>query len=197
MPYLRISEARSAGQTTRSYLSKSASQILAEDSRRFSPSDRYDVFLSHAYKDGEVILGVKSFIEAQGLTVYVDWIDDAGLDRGRMTRNTAKVLRERMRASSCLVYAYSANAGESLWMPWELGYFDGFKPSFVWILPLVSESDSEFKGQEYLGLYPPVERIASIGGRLNLGFTNFGDDNSEFPLTRAAKGTSGVHFVVK
>jgi hypothetical protein len=123
MPYLRIFEARIVGQTTRSFLSKSASQILAEDSRRFSPSDRYDVFLSHVYKDGELILGVKSLIEAQGLSVYVDWIDDAGLDRETVTRSTAKVLRERMRASSCLIYAHSVNAGESLWMPWELGYF--------------------------------------------------------------------------
>ena len=111
MPYLRIAEARGASQTVRSYVSKSASQILTEDSRRFSSSDRYDIFLSHAYKDGEVILGVKSLIEALGLTVYVDWIDDPGLDRGRVTRSTAKVLRERMRASSCLVYAHSAMRG--------------------------------------------------------------------------------------
>jgi hypothetical protein len=194
MPYLRIAEARTASQTVRSYVSKSASQILTEDSRRFSSSDRYDIFLSHAYKDGEVILGVKSLIEAQGLTVYVDWIDDAGLDRGSVTRSTAKVLRERMRASSCLVYAHSANAGESSWMPWELGYFDGFKPAFVWILPLVSESDSEFVGQEYLGLYPPVEKLSSLGGRMNLGFARFGDDGAEFPLSKAAKGSGGVQF---
>jgi len=194
MPYLRIAEARAASQNVRSYVSKSASQILTEDSRRFSSSDRYDIFLSHACKDGEVILGVKSLIEAQGLTVYVDWIDDAGLDRGRVTRSTAKVLRERMRASSCLVYAQSANAGASSWMPWELGYFDGFKPAFVWILPLVSESDSEFAGQEYLGLYPPIEKLSSLGGRVNLGFTRFGDQSVDFPLTKAAKESGGVQF---
>jgi hypothetical protein len=91
MSYLRISEARAAGQAVRSYVSKSASQILTEDARRFSSSDRYDVFLSHAYKDGGVILGVKKLIEAQGLSVYVDWIDDAGLDRGQVTRNTARL----------------------------------------------------------------------------------------------------------
>lgn len=193
MAYLRISEARAAGQSARSYVSKSASQILTEDARRFSSSDRYDVFLSHAYKDGEIILGVKSLIEALGLTVYVDWIDDAGLDRGKVTRKTAKVLRERMRASSSLVYAHSANAGDSAWMPWELGYFDGFKPSYVWILPLVSEHDSEFKGQEYLGLYPSVEKLASIAGRLNLGFTNVGDEKTDVPLTKAARGY-GIYF---
>jgi hypothetical protein len=31
-------------------------------------------------------------------------------------------------------------------MPWELGYFDGFKPGFVWIVPLVEKSDEEYEG---------------------------------------------------
>jgi hypothetical protein len=55
-------------------------------------------------------------------------------------------------------------------MPWELGYFDGLKPGYVWILPLVMDYDSEFKGQEYLGLYPPIEDIGSIAGGVDLGF---------------------------
>ncbi len=193
MAYLRISEARAAGQAARVYISKSASQILTEDSRRFSSTDRYDVFLSHAYQDGEVIYGVKKIIEALGLTVYVDWIDDAGLDRGKVTSKTAQLLRERMRVSSCLVYAHSSQATHSVWMPWELGYFDGFKPSYVWILPLVSNHDSEFKGQEYLGLYPSIEKLAALAGRLNLGFLDVGDQHSEIPLTKAARST-GVYF---
>ncbi len=95
MSYLRISEARAAGQAARSYVSKSASQILTEDARSFSPARSYDVFLSHAYEDGELILGVKKIIEGLGLSVYVDWIDDAGLDRGKVTSRTAQLLREQ------------------------------------------------------------------------------------------------------
>lgn len=38
-------------------------------------------------------------------------------------------------------------------MPWELGYFDALKGS-VGILPVTSYPQSEFKGEEYLGLYP-------------------------------------------
>lgn len=193
MAYLRISEARTAAQAAQFYVNKSASQILTEDSRRFSSTDRYDVFLSHAYKDGDVILGVKKIIESLGLTVYVDWIDDAGLDRGKVTPRTAQLLRERMRASSCLIYANSSQAAHSVWMPWELGYFDGFKPNYVWILPLVSERDAEFKGQEYLGLYPSIEKLAALGGHLNLGFPNVGAERSDVPLMKAAKGM-GVYF---
>jgi TIR domain len=193
MAYLRISEARAAGQVARSYVSKTASQILTEDSRRFSSTNRYDVFLSHAYQDADTIHGVRSIIESLGLTVYVDWIDDAGLDRGKVTSKTAQVLRERMKTSSCLVYVHSANAAHSVWMPWELGYFDAFKPSHVWILPLVAESDSEFKGQEYLGLYPPLEKLTTLAQRLDLGFLNVGQERSAIPLAKAASG-SGVYY---
>jgi hypothetical protein len=194
MAYLRISEARAAGQGARLYISKSASQMLTEDARRFSSLNRYDVFLSHAFKDGDIVLGVKSLIEAEGLTVYVDWIEDTTLDRTKVTRSTAKVLRERMRTCSSLVYVHTPNASESAWMPWELGYFDAFKPGFVWIMPLVELSDSEFKGQEYLGLYPPIENVSSLAGHISLAFANFGEARSNQPLSKAAKGTGGVLF---
>lgn len=194
MAYLRISEARSAGLAAMpSYINKSASQILVEDSRRFSSTDRYDIFLSHSYQDAAVIYGIKRIIESLGLKIYVDWIDDSGLDRGEVTARTAQILRERMRTCSCLVYVHSANATQSVWMPWELGYFDGFKPAHVWILPLVSEYDSEFKGQEYLGLYPPIEKLDSLYGRLDLGFLNVGEQRSVMPLAKAASG-SGVYY---
>lgn len=193
MAYLRISEARAAGQAARLRVSKAASQILTEDARRFSPTSHYDVFLSHAYQDADAIHGVRSIMESLGLTVYVDWIDDDALDRTRVTSKTAQVLRERMKTSSCLVYAHSANASQSVWMPWELGYFDALKPHHVWILPLVSESDTEFKGQEYLGLYPPLEKISTLPQRLDLGFLNVGEERSSISLSKAASG-SGVYF---
>jgi hypothetical protein len=195
LAYLRITEARAAGHVARSYINKSASQILMEDSRKFSSAKKYDVFLSHSYQDGEVILGVKSIIESLGLSVYVDWIDDGALERDKVTTATAELLRERMKASSSLIYAHSPNAGQSVWMPWELGYFDGFRPMHIWILPIVSENDSEFKGREYLGLYPPIEKLASLSGRLDLGFMGVkeGDQRSNIPLTKAARGI-GVYF---
>ena len=132
---------------------------------------------------------MKKTIEAAGLTVYVDWIEDAKLDRSKVTVATAALLRERMRTCSSLVYAHSANSSHSVWMPWELGYFDGFKPEHVWILPLVANSDSEFRKQEYLGLYPSVEKLTDLYGRPNLGFDNVGDLQEQIPLAKAARGT--------
>jgi hypothetical protein len=45
-------------------------------------------------------------------------------------------------------------------MPWELGFFDGLKGA-VGILPVMQTSQSIFKGEEYLGLYPYAD-IATI-----------------------------------
>ena len=192
MAFLRIAEARAAAQTVVGRLQKSADQILREE-KRSSLTSRYDVFLSHSYDDAEVILGVKKIMEGLGLTVYVDWIDDPKLDRSRVNKETAAVLRVRMKACSSLVYAHSPNATDSKWMPWELGYFDGYKESSVWILPLVKDYDSEFKTQEYLGLYPTVDKISGLLGQVNLGFENVGEARETIPLTKAARGT-GVYL---
>lgn len=192
MAYLRISEARTAARGIRNPLQKSAGQLLTEQARGFSATTQYDIFLSHSHDDAELILGVKKIIEDSGLTVYVDWIDDAKLDRSKITRETGELLRVRMRSCSSLVYVHSDNSKDSVWMPWELGYFDGYKPRHVWILPLVSSSDAEFKGQEYLGLYPPVDKFTGIAGRQNLGFL-IGTTQEEYPLTKAVR-EAGVYF---
>lgn len=193
MAYIRMDEARAVGRAAVP-LQKSARGMLSEQARAFDAALSYDIFLSHSFDDADAIYGVKRMIEALNLRVYVDWIDDPTLDRGKVTVKTAAVLRERMKACSSLVYAHSPNSSNSVWMPWELGYFDGIKPQQVWVLPLVTSDDSEFKGQEYLGLYPPVEKLSSLGSRINLGFDRVGDDKHQVPLENAARG-QGVFLV--
>jgi hypothetical protein len=190
--YIKISEARAVARAAVP-VQKRAGQILSEQARAFDAAERYDIFLSHSFDDAEIIYGVKKMIEALNLTVYVDWIEDAQLDRTKVTAKTAAVLRKRMKTCSSLVYAHSANSSSSAWMPWELGYFDGIRPHQVWILPLVSDYDSEFKDQEYLGLYPPVEKLSNLAGRTRLGFDNVGSDNHQVLLEKAARG-NGVHY---
>ena len=193
MAYIRIDEARAVGRAAVP-LQKSAGRILAEQARAFDAAESYDIFLSHSFDDADAIYGVKEMIEALHLTVYVDWIDDPTLDRGKVTVKSAAVLRDRMKACSSLVYVHSANSPKSVWMPWELGYFDSIKPHQVWILPLVANYDSEYKEQEYLGLYPPVVKLSSLAGRARLGFDSVGDDNHEVLLEKAARG-HGVYYV--
>jgi hypothetical protein len=148
------SEVRAAARRVAQPLYKTADTILRE-SRQTSRTS-FDVFLSHSRLDSEVILGVKAIIENTGQTVYVDWVDDPHLDRSHVTSETAAQLRVRMRQSKSLFYVHSPNASTSKWMPWELGYFDGFNGN-VAILPVVQSESSSFRGTEYLGLYPYVD----------------------------------------
>jgi hypothetical protein len=133
---------------------KSADTLLREAATTTETS--FDVFLSHSVKDAEVILGIVAALKQHGLKVYVDWLVDPLMDRSRVTPETAERLRQRMRQSASLVYAHSNQSGSSKWMPWELGYFDGFR-SAVAILPIAQTSEESFVDQEYLGLYPYID----------------------------------------
>ena len=118
----------------------------------------FDIFLSHSSKDKQLILGVKQLIEDSGYSVYIDWVDDPQLDRANVNAQTADILRTRMKQSKFLVYVDSNNATTSKWMPWELGYFDGYKPNKIGILPIRQNSEGSYTEQEYLGLYPKIEK---------------------------------------
>lgn len=118
--------------------------------------DKFDIFLSHSYKDRDIIPRLKKALEDMKYTVYVDWITDRLLNRKNVNTKTAEILQTRMKQSSCLLYATSENSADSKWMPWELGYFDGLKDKRVAILPIKTQNNSfsdNFIGQEYLGLY--------------------------------------------
>jgi hypothetical protein len=104
------------------------------------------------------LLGVKAFLEEFHLSVYVDWINDENLDRETVSEKTARILRNRMNHSKCLLFATSETSQNSKWMPWELGYMDGKKQK-VAILPLVATAQrAQYSGQEYLGIYPYVKK---------------------------------------
>lgn len=146
-------------------LTKSANAVLRESVTASASRTSFDIFLSHSYLDSQVILGIKLALEDMGHSVYVDWIEDRQLSREDVTRETAAVLRNRMMQSKSLFYATSANASNSKWMPWELGYMDGLKSKSA-ILPVLlsPSSTSDYKGQEYLGIYPYINKAMPQGG---------------------------------
>ncbi|MFN4229650.1 toll/interleukin-1 receptor domain-containing protein [Parvibaculum sp.] len=131
--------------------------LLNESVRDFAKHRTYDIFLSHSVRDDTLVLGVKAWLEDQNRTVYVDWIDDPQLDRSKVTPSTAEMLRQRMDRCESLIYLHSENSGTSKWMPWELGYFDG-KSGAVAILPVTKTEQTNFSGQEYLGIYPWIDQ---------------------------------------
>lgn len=163
MPYLTKSLvqalARSRVATSRVAF---ASTVLKEQARASSTHHPYDIFLSHAHEDADIVLGVLEALTILGYSVYVDWVVDQHLDRSKVTPEHADLLRKRLKQSRFLLYTTTANSASSTWMPWELGYFDGHKPGKVAILPILDERAS-FHGQEFLGLYPAVEYGELLG----------------------------------
>ncbi len=133
--------------------------ILEKASLEFSKEKTYDIFISHSYSDIDEILRLKQLIENMHFTTYVDWIEDKQMDRTKVNKETADILKIRMRQCKSLFFVTSVNSPNSKWMPWELGYFDAFQQK-VAILPIVVEvtSSDDYKGQEYLGLYPYVTK---------------------------------------
>ncbi|WP_382161572.1 toll-Interleukin receptor [Hydrogenophaga sp. ANAO-22] len=136
---------------------KSATHVLSERVQANVRVSQFDIFLSHSFNDQELILGIMMSLEDMGYKVYVDWVHDGQLSRDRVTSETATVLRLRMKMSKSLFYATTINSSASKWMPWELGYMDGHNGKAA-ILPVAQQSTTSYSGQEYLGVYPYVQK---------------------------------------
>ncbi|MBQ0711259.1 MULTISPECIES: TIR domain-containing protein [unclassified Ochrobactrum] len=155
-------EIKDAARVSTSSIKKTAKAILEEAS--VAPPGGYDVFLSYSsHESDELILGVKNTLIKHGLAVYVDKFDDPHMKPNDVSKDTAETLRSRLRQSKSLLYLHSENSGLSMWMPWELGFFDGYR-SKVAIFPITKTSRSTYVGQEYLGVYPYVGQANNTNG---------------------------------
>ncbi|MFZ2412264.1 MAG: toll/interleukin-1 receptor domain-containing protein [Candidatus Methanoperedens sp.] len=153
MPLFTESSIRTRAQKETRYFT--ADSFLTEQIRKQSSITKYDIFLSHAFDDKELILGLALALEDLGYAVYLDWRDDPSLNRNVVTSKTAERLRAKMKVSRCLLYATTEHASESRWMPWELGFKDGDN-NRVAILPVTRVYATSYQGQEYLGVYPYI-----------------------------------------
>jgi hypothetical protein len=161
--YLSTKARKASPNLSEEYIRSFSATDLALSAKSASATDTFDIFLSHAKEDAILIKGLRDELVENGYTVYVDWIDDPRLDRSRVTKETAAILRGRMRQSRCLLFASSESSTKSVWMPWELGYMDAFTSSRVAVVPMVEDADAskDFIGQEYLGLYPYLDKTGT------------------------------------
>ena len=148
-----------------SVLRKSADRVIEEARVATANRTSFDIFLSHSIQDKELVIGAQRVLERGGRSVYVDWMVDPKLDRTKVTGATAEKLRARMRQCKSMMYLYTKNSQISRWMPWELGYFDGFNGN-VSVLPIIPDSGTlDFAKEEYLQLYPKVDFSNPIAAR--------------------------------
>lgn len=126
-----------------------------------APEDAvFDIFLSHSFLDKAEVQGLYQELTDFGYSVYVDWMVDPHLDRANVTKDSASLVRKRMKYSKSLLLAISTNATFSKWVPWELGYVDG-NTNMCAIIPVSKEElpPKSFKGTEYLTLYPFTKKM--------------------------------------
>lgn len=143
--------------------------LLSTHSKSFNTDNYYEFFLSHSYRDAEIIYGLYRILSVIGHNTYVDWIEDPN-DRSKTTPEIAERLRIRMNACKHLILIGTEYSRDSKWIPWELGYFDGSRRNSVSILPIFETPDIEnrydLKEQEYLGLYPQIVKRANFKGEI-------------------------------
>jgi hypothetical protein len=171
---------------TANFSTKSASNLLNENVKTASASTKtFDIFLSHRYADKEELVGLLTLLEDAGLSVLVDWREHPELDRKKVTRDTAATLRADMKRCRTLLFAVTTNAASSVWMPWELGLFDGMNGR-VATVPL-SAGSTDFPGQEYAELYPWVDEAHAKGQSQATLWVNESDD-TYIQLTKWIQG---------
>lgn len=101
----------------------SVDELLQRAARR--RRDHYDIFLSQTIRDAEIVLGVYDVLTEAGYSVFCDWIEAPLQDRHEVSPANAAYVRRVMGICDTLLFIDGPGAEQSLWMCWELGWFDG------------------------------------------------------------------------
>ncbi|MBY8177702.1 toll/interleukin-1 receptor domain-containing protein [Vibrio fluvialis] len=92
------------------------------ESNTIQNKKKFHVFISHSYKDSDLVRQVKSCLNNHGLSVYCDWTSDNDfLKRNLVSDYTKMVLKKRIAQSRCIVFLQtknSVNADSSFSSPW-------------------------------------------------------------------------------
>lgn len=127
------------------------------------------VFISHKHDDLESLKGFIGFLEKEyHVNAYIDSRDPSM--PSKTSGSTARIIKERI--SKCRKFILLATNGaiESKWCNWELGFGDAKKyKQHIAILPLkpFGAPDSQYKGSEYMEIYPSIVRYNSWDRTLN------------------------------
>ncbi len=121
------------------------------------------VFLSHSHYDKDVMEQAKYFFENLGVSIYVDWADETMPEKPNGV--TAQKIKSQIILNDKFILLATNNAISSKWCNWEVGLGDAFKFSNkkIALLPL-ADSNGSWNGNEYLQIYPRIEKIKSSSG---------------------------------
>lgn len=143
-------------------LKKSIVNESLSRTRKFSASSAHStqptIFLSHKHDDLGDLTGVMELLEEFGVKIYIDSMDKKMPEQ--TCGETAVRIKEVIKYCDKFVLLATDRAIESYWCNWELGIGDTHKYiNNIAIIPMkdVGVLDSEYKGNEYLQIYPSIE----------------------------------------
>lgn len=129
----------------------------------------YDVFISYRHHDGALVDELEERIRAEGFTPFRDLNFASLADTAEVDAAKIDLIRAQLQKATCLIFAFSRQSadvpgqGVGVWMPWELGFFDGALSARIGVYLLdgprpegVAPKDY-FHGCEYLQLYPELD----------------------------------------
>jgi hypothetical protein len=132
---------------------------IVNESRMFSKATAItSIFISHSHLDKDVVEQAKIFFESLGFSVYVDWADETMPEKTDAT-TAQKIKYQIISGNDKFVLLATNNAVASKWCNWEVGIADPFKlpNKKIALLPL-AENSGTWNGNEYLKIYPRIER---------------------------------------
>ena len=164
------------------------------ETRTFSSKDKVQykptVFLSHKHSDLEDLQGVMGMLEYHGAKIYIDSMDNKMPEQ--TSGDTAQRIKEVIKSCNKFVLLATDKAIESYWCNWELGIGDINKYiDHITILPMKEKStlDSEYKGNEYLQIYPTIS--------YNTAFIKNGHYFKEGYYVKKPKDKNGIIYITE
>ena len=122
-------------------------------------SGKIKIFLSHKHEDLNDLNGIIGFLEKNYPTIC--YIDSQDPDMPQVTSGeTAAKIKQRIKACDKFMLLATTKAIESKWCNWELGFGDAdkFQTDGIAIFPLKLQAEkvNDFRGNEYMDIYPSV-----------------------------------------
>jgi len=131
--------------------------IILNEARSYSNKihAQNSIFLSHSHHDSEYVKDVVVFLTKLGVDVYVDWMDD--IMPKETSGKTAALLKQKIKENNKFVFLATNKSIESKWCNWEIGFGDANKYiDNIALFPLADDY-IEWKGNEYLQIYPYIK----------------------------------------
>lgn len=117
-------------------------------------SEAFTVFLSHKHNETEILKQAVQLLTYIGVDVYIDWQDNNM--PVETSGETADKIKKKIIENKKFILLATDLAIESKWCNWELGFAVSIKyPHSIAIMPIV-ENDGNWKGNEYLQIYPTI-----------------------------------------